>query len=172
MLNPLSGTKDWGRVLMDARWVHYCCAIMGTPTLAFEDMVSWDSTTMQQAPFDSHWGPCTLSSTEIASRRRILARLYWDSCCSRGVSWSLKQGMGGGDQWVGWKAWIRWSVHPFGGAGSRGHAQSPPFVPSISKVAIGFWPFLYLVVQNCPNCATVQLFLVPHSFFVFCCSLA
>ena len=32
------------------------------------------------------------------------------------------------------------------------------------------WAFLYLIVYNCPGCTLVQLFLVPYSFFVFCCS--
>ena len=59
----------------------------------------------------------------------------------------------------------------------RGCVQYPAFAPDTSKVAAGFlvWVFffffffLYLVVQNLPNCSCIQLFLVPYSFFLFCC---
>ena len=34
---------------------------------------------------------------------------------------------------------------------------------------LGFLVFLYLLFRICPNCPCMLLFLVPNSFFVFCC---
>ena len=74
------------------------------------------------------------------------------------------------------EGWFRWFVHPLGSVVCRGRVQYPAFAPGTSKVAAGFlvWVFLflffsYLVVQNLPNCTCMQLFLVPYSFFLFCC---
>ena len=55
-------------------------------------------------------------------------------------------------------------------------SQHPVCAPGSSEVAVG-WGFLLLLFLSfcilwpriCPNCAFVQLFLVPYSFFVFCC---
>ena len=49
---------------------------------------------------------------------------------------------------------------------------TPCFCSRLFRVAAGFsfLVFLYLVVHICPNCMYTQLFLVPYSFFVFCCS--
>lgn len=58
----------------------------------------------------------------------------------------------------------RWSAQPLGGAVCRDHAQYSAFAPSTSEVAVEFLVFLYLV-HNLP-----QLFLIPYSFFVCCCS--
>ena len=48
-----------------------------------------------------------------------------------------------------------------------GHKQYPAFAPGSSK--LGFWSLCIF----CPECAltaaSMQLFLVPNSFFVFCC---
>lgn len=50
--------------------------------------------------------------------------------------------------------------------------------PTLQKWQLVFWRgfsssflffFLYLVVQNLPNCTSMQLFFVPYSFFLFCC---
>ena len=35
MLNPLSKARDCTHILMDTSWVHYCCAMMGTPGICF-----------------------------------------------------------------------------------------------------------------------------------------
>ena len=52
-------------------------------------------------------------------------------------------------------------------------------LPTLQKWQLVFWRgfsssflsffFLYLVVQNLPNCTSMQLFFVPYSFFLFCC---
>ena len=48
--------------------------------------------------------------------------------------------------------------------------QCPAFAPHSSEVAVGFfWSFCILLSIICPNCARLQLFLVPYSFFAFCC---
>ena len=71
--------------------------------------------------------------------------------------------------------WLRWFAHPFlGGVVCRGHTQYPVFAPGSSEVALGlFVSFLvsvYLLSRICPKCPCMQLFLMPSSFFVFCCS--
>ena len=71
------------------------------------------------------------------------------------------------------EGWLRWFAHPLGGVLCRGHAQDPAFAPGSSKEAVGcifFWVILYLLSRICPNSACTQLFSVPYSFFVFCCS--
>ena len=74
------------------------------------------------------------------------------------------------------EGWLRRFAHPFGGVVCREHAQYPAFVtdtlfllPPLQKWQLGFWSFCILLSIICPNCACMQLFLVPHSFFVFCC---
>ena len=42
--------------------------------------------------------------------------------------------------------------------------------PALQKWLLGFLVSLYLLSRICPNCTCTQLFLVPYSFFVFCCS--
>ena len=45
-------------------------------------------------------------------------------------------------------------------------------LPLVMEVLFYFFEgmvILYLVVIICPNCTCTQLFLVPSSFFVFCC---
>ena len=88
----------------------------------------------------------------------------------RGASWLLKWREGGANQWVRVEGWLRWSAHPLGGALCRDHTQYPAFAPSTSEVAVGFWPFCILLFIIFPNCACMQLSLVPYSFFIFCCS--
>ena len=34
ILNPLSEARDQMHILMDTSWVHYCCAITGTPIIS------------------------------------------------------------------------------------------------------------------------------------------
>lgn len=55
-------------------------------------------------------------------------------------------------------------VCPPRGAAQRDHEQYS--APGTSEVAVGFWPFCILLFEICPNCTCLQLFLVPHSFFV------
>ena len=72
---------------------------------------------------------------------------------------------------VGPDGWLRWSAHPFGGVVCKGHAQCPAFAPGSSRAAVGlFGLFVSFGSRICPSCACTQLFLVPYSFFVFCCS--
>ena len=77
---------------------------------------------------------------------------------------------------VGPEGWRRWSAHPFG-AVCRGHAQDPVFAPdplllrpALQKWQLGFFGLFVPFVQNLPQLHVTQLFLVPYSFFVFCCS--
>ena len=57
-----------------------------------------------------------------------------------------------------------------------GHVQYPAFAPNtlLLPPALQKWQlegvFLVFLSIICPNCACTQLFLVPYSFFVFCCS--
>ena len=76
---------------------------------------------------------------------------------------------------VGPEGWLRSSAHPLGGVVCRGHAQYPAFAPATLLPALqngswSFWSFCILLSIICPNCECMQLFLVPYSFFVFCCS--
>ena len=52
----------------------------------------------------------------------------------------------------------------------RDQAWCPVLAPSISEAVLGFPSFCILLFVICPSCFTVQLFLAPFSFFVFCCS--
>ena len=48
--------------------------------------------------------------------------------------------------------------------------RHPVFVPGSSKVAVGFFGlFVSLGSRICPNCSCTYSFLVPYTFFVFCC---
>ena len=53
--------------------------------------------------------------------------------------------------------------------GGLGGLPTPLVVLCAGIVAGGLWPFCILLFMICPNCAGTQLFLVPYSFFVFCC---
>ena len=67
------------------------------------------------------------------------------------------------------EGWLRCFAHPFGGVVCR-VLQHPIFPHHSSEVAVGFfWSFCILLSIICPNCTCMQLFLVPYSFFVFCC---
>lgn len=63
---------------------------------------------------------------------------------------------------VGLEQWLRRSAHPLGGAGCRDHAQSPAFAPDTSEGAVGFWPFLHLIVSNLSR---LQMCVVIFSIF-------
>ena len=55
-------------------------------------------------------------------------------------------------------------------AGGRDHGQYLIFAPGTSEMALGLWPFLYLIVPSHTYWEWVQSVLVLWSFFVFCCS--
>ena len=96
------------------------------------------------------------------------------------MSWFLMcvEGMGVSRGWV--RGWLRWSAHPLGGGVCRGHAQCPAFapdtqflLPALQKLQLGLFFFLSFCIfwsRICLSCAGTQLFLVPYSFFVLCCS--
>ena len=58
---------------------------------------------------------------------------------------SLNGVRAGADQWVGLEGWLRWSVHPLGGAVCREHAQYPASAPGTSEAATGLWSFCILL---------------------------
>ena len=77
---------------------------------------------------------------------------------------------------IGLEEWFRWFSHPLGGSVWRGQVQYPAFAPksllllvALQKLQLGPLVCLYLLSRICPNWASTQLFLVPYSFFVFCC---
>ena len=77
---------------------------------------------------------------------------------------------------VGLEGWLSCFAHPFGGVVCWGHAQHPAFAPDTlillpapQKWQLGFWSLCIWLFMIRPNCACTQLFLVPYSFFVFCC---
>ena len=41
---------------------------------------------------------------------------------------------------------------------------------ALQKWQLGFWSLCIFLSIICPNCTYMQLFVVPYSFFVFCCS--
>ena len=55
----------------------------------------------------------------------------------------------------------------------QGHTQylsALHLFQALQKWQLGFLMPFYLLSRICPNCACTQLFLVPFSFFAFCCS--
>ena len=73
---------------------------------------------------------------------------------------------------------LRCFAHPFDGVEVQGVCAAPCFC-SWHRVFRSrlfrsgswvFWSFCILLSIICPNCTCTQLFLVPYSFFVFCCS--
>ena len=65
---------------------------------------------------------------------------------------------------IGLEGWLRWSAHPIDGVKCRRHSQYIAFVLRSSKVAVGFFIylfffFLHFVLHNLPQLPT-QLFLV------------
>ena len=77
---------------------------------------------------------------------------------------------------VGPEGRLRCFAHPSGGVECRVHAQYLAFAPctqflllALQKWQLGFFCLLYLLSRICPTWSCTQLFLVPYSFFVFCC---
>lgn len=67
--------------------------------------------------------------------------------------------------------WLSCFAHPLGGVACRGHAQYTAFCSQLLKNSD--WVFSLLVslgFRICPSCTCMQLFLVPHNFFVCYCS--
>ena len=76
---------------------------------------------------------------------------------------------------VGLEGWIRRFANRLGGDVCSGQVQYPAFATGSSKVAVEeildfFFFFWSLLSRICPSCTCTQLFLVPNSFFVSCCS--
>ena len=64
---------------------------------------------------------------------------------------------------------LRDYVHTLRGV-VKGACSVPCFCSWLFRSGCWVLVFLYLLSRICPNCACTQLFLVPYSFFVFCCS--
>ena len=62
-----------------------------------------------------------------------------------------------------------WSAHPLVVLCAVCMHSTLLLLPTPQKWQLGFLVFLYLLSRNCPSCTCTQLFLVPYSFFVFCC---
>ena len=138
--------------------------------------------------------PSPMKRNWLEARQEIQARLYWGPCCSRGeqeqttgsltcwlpeggtslfLIWSkgrdVSRGQAGGVAWV--------VSHPLGDVVLRGHAQYPAFtsdplllLEAFQKWQLGFLVSMYLLSRIYSNSTCMQLFLVPYSFFIFCCS--
>ena len=121
------------------------------------------------------------------ARQEIQARLYWGPCCSRGEweqttgsfacslpewGWacSLRGVRVGVCPGVGLEGWLRWFAHPLVRVSCRGRGSTLLLLQALQKWQLGFLVSLYVLSRICPNCACRQLFFVPYSFFVFCCS--
>ena len=131
----------------------------------------------------SPWGPKELDTTSLSRS------LYWNPCCSRRklrannrlpcllAPWESRRAslflVGvrvGVCPLVRPEGWFRCSAHSWGNAVCRGLVQYPVCAQGSSDVAIGFLVSLYLWVQNLYHLHRTQLFVVPYSFFAFCCS--
>ena len=147
-------------------------------------------TTSTPCALDTNQGswPSPINRNWPEARQEMQARLYWGPCCSRGereqvtVSLARSPRRGRAGSLYGVRVGVcpgvelRWFAHPFGGAVRRGHAQYPAFAPNtlfllraLQKWQLGFLVFCIFLSIICLNCACRQLFLVPYSFFVFCC---
>ena len=87
------------------------------------------------------------------------------------MSWSLKWGEGRGRS-RGQTIWVAWVVcPPPWWYWVQGSCTVPCFfswhLRSGGWVLVSFKIILLLI--SCPNCPCMQLFLVPYSFFAFCC---
>ena len=124
------------------------------------------------------------------ARQEIQARLYWSSYCSRG-EWE-QTGYPCSLPVVAASLFLIWGDgRGVFRAGQRGGLGDLPISHAVCKVPMlllltpslcsrllksGQWwllllfgLFVSLGSRICPNCACIQLFLVPCSFFVFCC---
>lgn len=75
------------------------------------------------------------------------------------------------------EAWLRWFAYPLDGVECRGYTQYPAFtpnthffLPALQKWQLGFEALCIFLSIICSSCTYTQLFLVPYSIFVFCCS--
>ena len=66
------------------------------------------------------------------------------------------------------EAWLRWSAHLFVALCEVDMHGTLLLLLNLQKWQFGFWSFCFLS-RICPNQACRQSFLVPYSFFVFCC---
>ena len=126
--------------------------------------------------------PSPISRNWLEARQEIQARLCWGPCCSRREQ---EKTTGSFTLWGGWacflygmcsglrlEGWLRWTAHPLGGGVYRGMFSTLLLLlillQDIQKRHLGFSGLYVSFVQNLSNCACTQLFLVSHSFFVFC----
>ena len=65
------------------------------------------------------------------------------------------------------EGWVRCFAPPLGGVVYRGHVLYPAFALGFGQ--LGFWSLCIFCLKFALT-AHAQLFLVPCSFFVFCCS--
>ena len=87
-----------------------------------------------------------------------------------GMSWSLiwGEGRGGSSGWAGGVAWV--VCPPPWWCWVQGSCTVPCFCSQhLRSGSWVFWSFCILLSIICPSCACMQSFLVPYSFFVFCC---
>ena len=87
----------------------------------------------------------------------------------REVSWFLIFGEGRGVSRSPVEGWLRWFTHCFVGGMFRGHAVTCFCSLLLRSGGPGFWSLCILLSMICFSCTCTQLFLVPYSFFVFCC---
>ena len=113
--------------------------------------------------------PCC-SRVKISSRFPCLL-----ACWGIGDEWFLMQNEAR-DRSRGPEGLPRWSAHPFGGAVCRRQVSYSALAPdtllllsALWKWQLGFELFCIFLPIIFPNCTRTQLFLVPYSFFVFCC---
>ena len=71
---------------------------------------------------------------------------------------------------VGPEGWFRCLPTPLVVVCVGGMLRTLFLLPAIQKWQLSFWSFCILLTIICPNCTCTQLFLVPYSLFVFCCS--
>ena len=72
---------------------------------------------------------------------------------------------------AGSEGWLKWFAHPLGDVICRGACEvAPPLLQAILKWQLWVLVSVTLVSIICPSCACLHLFLVPHSFFIFCSS--
>ena len=90
---------------------------------------------------------------------------------------SLYGGRVGACSGVELEGWLRWFAYPSDGVECKGHMQYPAFapnthffLPALQKWQLDFGALCIFLSIICSSCTCTQLFLVPYSFFVFCCS--
>ena len=127
---------------------------------------SWPSQSIEARPeiqASLYWVPRYSKSEQektTGSLAFLLPEVGGQACSLYGVTVGVYPGFGPEGK-------LKWFAHPLGGIVCRGHARHSVH----SKVAVlDFFISLYLLSRICTNCTCMQLFLIPYSFFVFCCA--